>query len=120
MLRPARAADLDALWPLWTDPDVRRFLWDDRVIGREEAQATLEDCLALAPRIWHHGYALEALRALLEHASTTLGLTRLAGVTDVPNVASDRMLRRAGFVPLGGVEGCCSGSGRTFGRRRAR
>ena len=161
-LRPARADDADALWALWTDPDVRRFLWDDRVIGRDEAADTVADCLALAarglglwlllprpaddaaddaadaaahepallgcagllpvgvaaehepriaglveplvalaPRAWGRGYAAEALAALLAHAGGTLGLSRLAAVTDVPNVASDRMLLRAGFAPLG-------------------
>jgi RimJ/RimL family protein N-acetyltransferase len=150
-------SDVDALWALWSDPDVRRFLWDDRSITREEAAATVSDCLALrdqglglwlllrvhdpsesadsdesapigcagllpvttaaeyeprlaglveplvalAPNAWHRGYAHEALTTLLAYASTTLGFARLAGVTDVPNVASDRMLRRAGFVVLG-------------------
>jgi RimJ/RimL family protein N-acetyltransferase len=40
-LRPARDADLDALWALWTDPEVRRFLWDDEVISRERAAESL-------------------------------------------------------------------------------
>jgi RimJ/RimL family protein N-acetyltransferase len=31
-LRPIEPADRDALHRLWTDADVRRFLWDDRVI----------------------------------------------------------------------------------------
>jgi ribosomal-protein-alanine N-acetyltransferase len=32
VLRPIEPADRAALHRLWTDPDVRRFLWDDRVI----------------------------------------------------------------------------------------
>ena len=32
VLRPIVPADRVALHRLWTDPDVRRFLWDDRVI----------------------------------------------------------------------------------------
>ena len=156
-LRPVRQSDVDALWSLWTDPDVRRFLWDDRSITRDEAAATVADCLALsdtglglwmirvkepshsssdapdtsatgcagllpvstaaeyeprlaglveplvalAPNVWGRGYAHEALTTLLEYATLTLGISQLAGVTDVPNVASDRMLRRAGFVVLG-------------------
>ena len=36
-LRPFGAGDVDAIHALWTDPGVRRFLWDDRVIGRERA-----------------------------------------------------------------------------------
>lgn len=33
-LRPCSAADVDALHALWTEPRVRRFLWDDLVIDR--------------------------------------------------------------------------------------
>jgi RimJ/RimL family protein N-acetyltransferase len=155
-LDPAGADDLDALWALWTDPDVRRYLWDDRVVARHEAEAVLADCaglapgglglwmlrprrdggarpaalgcagllpvgaiaaaeprlaglvepvVALAPAAWGRGYAAEALGALLGHATGALGLARVAGFTDAPNAASDRMLRRAGFRPLGEVPG---------------
>jgi RimJ/RimL family protein N-acetyltransferase len=160
------ARDVPALWALWREPAVRRFLWDDRVIVRAEAEATVAECIALAPRglglwalwaaprsargargregaaparrfvgcagllpvstaaefeprlaglveplvalhpaAWGRGYATEALGALLQHARVALGLRVLAGVTDVPNEASDRMLRRAGFVPLSEVAG---------------
>jgi RimJ/RimL family protein N-acetyltransferase len=37
-LRPAAAADVDALHALWTDARVRRWLWDDLVIPRETAE----------------------------------------------------------------------------------
>jgi RimJ/RimL family protein N-acetyltransferase len=149
ILRPAAPADVDELHALWTHPDVRRYLWDDRIIDRALAESTLADCLglasdglglwicertdhadpafvgcagllpvstaadydetlagmieplvALAPAHWGRGYAQEALRALLAYAEHTLGVNRLAAVTDVPNEASDRMLRRAGFHPL--------------------
>jgi len=36
-LRPFAAADLDAVHRLWTDREVRRYLWDDQVISRERA-----------------------------------------------------------------------------------
>jgi ribosomal-protein-alanine N-acetyltransferase len=36
-LRPCTAADLGDLHSLWTDPQVRRWLWDDRAIGRSLA-----------------------------------------------------------------------------------
>jgi RimJ/RimL family protein N-acetyltransferase len=158
-LVPVQSSDVDALWALWTYPDVRRYLWDDREISREQAAATVEECgafaarglglwlliapahessrhpmsapigcagllpvgtaadheprlaglieplVALTPRAWGRGYAQEGLGALLEYAATSLGLVRLAAVTDVPNVASDRMLRRAGFTVLSEVPG---------------
>ncbi|MCU0635807.1 MAG: hypothetical protein MUE41_13110 [Gemmatimonadaceae bacterium] len=52
-LTPTTARDVDALWTLWTDPDVRRYLWDDRTITRDEAAATLDECVARAPRGLH-------------------------------------------------------------------
>ncbi|MBS1827406.1 MAG: GNAT family N-acetyltransferase [Acidobacteria bacterium] len=46
-LRAVTMDDVDALHALWTDADVRRFLWDGAVIDRETAyevvQGTLED-----------------------------------------------------------------------------
>jgi RimJ/RimL family protein N-acetyltransferase len=162
-LRPAQPDDVDALWRRWTDPGVRRYLWDDRAITREEAAAALADCralgaqglglwlvwladaagaagatrpsgdsargcagllpvstaadydarlaglieplVALAPSAWGRGYASEALAELVRYAHARLGLDRLAGVTDVPNAASDRMLRRVGFRVLGEAPG---------------
>jgi ribosomal-protein-alanine N-acetyltransferase len=43
--RPYREDDLDRLWRLWTDPDVRRYLWDDQVIPRDTAAATMRDSM---------------------------------------------------------------------------
>jgi ribosomal-protein-alanine N-acetyltransferase len=46
-LTPFTMDDVDALHDLWTDADVRRYLWDDVVIDKETArevvQGTLED-----------------------------------------------------------------------------
>lgn len=61
----------------------------------------LEPVVALEPARWGQGYAVEALRALLHHAFDRLALPALGAAHDVPNVASGRMLERAGFVVLG-------------------
>lgn len=45
-LRPFAAVDVDALHRIWTDPDVRRYLWDDIVIPRERAAGEVEDSIA--------------------------------------------------------------------------
>jgi [ribosomal protein S5]-alanine N-acetyltransferase len=37
-LQPVTIDDVDTLHRLWTDPDVRRYLWDDQVISRERAE----------------------------------------------------------------------------------
>jgi RimJ/RimL family protein N-acetyltransferase len=44
-LRPCALSDLDALHRLWTDADIRRYLWDDVVISRERAAQTLQEAL---------------------------------------------------------------------------
>ena len=41
-LRPCQMSDLDAVHQLWTAADVRRFLFDDRQITREEATSFIE------------------------------------------------------------------------------
>jgi RimJ/RimL family protein N-acetyltransferase len=48
LLHPASEDDLDALWSIWADPNVRRFLFDDLPVTRESASEVLRDCLALA------------------------------------------------------------------------
>lgn len=40
-LRPCREEDLPALHALWTEPEVRRHLWDGEVISRERAMEIL-------------------------------------------------------------------------------
>ncbi|NER83670.1 MAG: GNAT family N-acetyltransferase [Leptolyngbya sp. SIO1D8] len=41
-LRPCQMSDLDAIYQLWTEADVRRFLFDDRRITHEEAKSFIE------------------------------------------------------------------------------
>lgn len=149
-LAPATLDDLDAVWTLWRQPAVRRYLFDDIPVTRERASEALhrglgdaeigiwivraqaeasvigtvgllrttiavpydadflgaiEVLAAFAPDVWGQGYALEALEPLVAHAFGTLGLARLVAVADVPNEASDRMLRRMGFAATGECDG---------------
>jgi RimJ/RimL family protein N-acetyltransferase len=152
VLEPAAPADLDVLWEIWRDPDVRRYLFDDQPVARERAAGILDDCLAqapdglglwmlrdrpanqvvgcagllrvttsakydaelagaieplvvLAPRVWRRGYAREALRAVLAYGFGPLELARIAAVNDVPNAASDRLVRHLGFRLAGECDG---------------
>ena len=45
-LRPFVPEDADALHAQWTHPDVRRYLWDGRVIAREEVVGVIEESIA--------------------------------------------------------------------------
>jgi [ribosomal protein S5]-alanine N-acetyltransferase len=151
-LRSGRAEDLEALWQLWNEPLVRRYLFDDAPLDRSTAQTVLESCLAqvekggglwivysrLEPRFlgcaallptsvaaeheprlaglleptiaiepgnWKIGYASETLAAVLGYAFDTLSRDLIAAVNDVPNIASERMLTKAGFSVLSEVKG---------------
>ncbi|HEX2062259.1 MAG TPA: GNAT family N-acetyltransferase [Thermoanaerobaculia bacterium] len=54
-MRRIASSDVDVLHRIWTDPDVRRFLWDDVVIDRETARAVVDASV----RDWEeHGYGL--------------------------------------------------------------
>jgi ribosomal-protein-alanine N-acetyltransferase len=57
-LRPCEAGDLEALHALWTEPAVRRYLWDDVVIPRETAAEVLR---ASHDSFARHGFGLWTL-----------------------------------------------------------
>jgi RimJ/RimL family protein N-acetyltransferase len=51
----------------------------------------------LAPAFQGHGYATEAVRAVLDHLFRVRGLHRVSAECDARNVASARVLERTGF-----------------------
>jgi RimJ/RimL family protein N-acetyltransferase len=136
-LRPFVPQDLDPLHAFFTHPDVRRFLWDDRVVSRDTVQALIgaslasfsavgfgqwvaedrgtcglvgfcglrsvgeseeiEILYALVRERWGEGLATEAGNEVLSHAFLRVGLPRVVGRTDSPNLASVRVLERLGM-----------------------
>ena len=44
-LRPAGEPDIEPLHRLWTEPEVRRFLWDDEVIPLDRARSVVLDSI---------------------------------------------------------------------------
>jgi len=137
MLRPFLLQDVEALHVFFTLPDVRRFLWDDRVVSRDTVQGLIAASLAsfsaqgfgqwvaedrasralvgfcglrtidetpeieilygLVRERWREGLATEAGNAVLTHAFLRVGLPRVVGRTDSPNLASVRVLERLGM-----------------------
>jgi ribosomal-protein-alanine N-acetyltransferase len=61
VLRPLTAADVAAVHALWTDPDVRRYLWADEVVTRDRVReviaASTRHFAARRVGLWgvHHG-----------------------------------------------------------------
>jgi len=47
---------------------------------------------------WNHGYATEAMKAVLRFAATTLDLKRIAGGHAKENIASAKVIEKLGFV----------------------
>jgi ribosomal-protein-alanine N-acetyltransferase len=86
LLRAATGADLDALWRLLTDPQVRHYLCDDSVLTRAEVQELLAESTAHWPAgmgLWllydHEDQHLGCVglhpvsRAIVDHASQLEG-----------------------------------------------
>ena len=44
-LRPCRRDDIDVLHHIWTDPGVRKYVWDDQLIARSQAAEIVEASL---------------------------------------------------------------------------
>src|SRR5688572_21808133 len=44
-LRPVSIDEVDALHAMWTDADVRRYLWDDVIIPRERAEEVVRSII---------------------------------------------------------------------------
>lgn len=55
----------------------------------------------LRPQAWGRGYATEGARALVRYGFDTVGLYRIIGLTHPDNVASQRVLQKAGLRDAG-------------------
>jgi ribosomal-protein-alanine N-acetyltransferase len=56
-----------------------------------------EIAYALARPYWNQGYTTEAVRAVLDFGYRVMGLNRIEARCDVPNVASARVMEKAGM-----------------------
>jgi RimJ/RimL family protein N-acetyltransferase len=81
ILRPSSLDDIDALHQVWTDPEVRRYLWDDEVISRQRAAAAVETAVADANR---NGVGLWCV--LPKPASALAGFCGFRYIDDSPDI----------------------------------
>jgi ribosomal-protein-alanine N-acetyltransferase len=58
-MQPVGLEDFDPLHTLWTEPGVRRFLFDDKIISREQAAGEINDSIE---RFEAHGCGLWGAR----------------------------------------------------------
>lgn len=89
-LVPATPDDVDALWALFTDPVVRRFLWDDEIVARDRVAETV----AAAAQQNAEGRGLWTLRLL--GADAVVGCVALLAV----GAAAEFEPRMAGGVEV--------------------
>ena len=134
-LRAIESADGDALHAIFTEPGVRRFLFDDIELTRAETQeyvdaactqgawtirqdgeiaglvalrridADRELIVALSERCWGIGDATRAARQAVQHGFDALALERILATVDLPNERSHRLMARLGFKATGEGEG---------------
>jgi RimJ/RimL family protein N-acetyltransferase len=68
-----------------------------------EDREIVELIFAVLPDYRRHGYATEAVQAILEFGLTIVGgLTRVVAIADIPNVGSIQVLERVGLKQSGG------------------
>ena len=63
----------------------------------KEVHADLSFGYALLPDFWQQEYATEALQAMLDFAFTTTAANSISGTCDVRNIASARVMEKAGL-----------------------
>lgn len=80
-LRPAESGDVDALHALWTDPEVRRWLWDDTAISLETAAAALAR--------WTSDAETRQLGLWVVHAAATNDLVGFVALLPMPDAPDD-------------------------------
>ncbi len=59
VLRPISPSDVDALHCFWTDPSVRKYLWDDEIIARETVVKIIDDSERSFQRLGSGLFAME-------------------------------------------------------------
>jgi RimJ/RimL family protein N-acetyltransferase len=87
-LRPFASGDVDLLHAHWTDPDVRRWLWDGNVIAREQAVAIVEESIDSFERRRFGFWVIEADAAFV-------GFTGLRAIPDAADIELYYGLERA-------------------------
>jgi RimJ/RimL family protein N-acetyltransferase len=134
-LRAVEAPDGDALHAIFTEPGVRRYLFDDVLLTRAQTQqhveaacghgawVILEDgavaglvslrpagahrelIVVVAERYWGTGLVFAAAGAAMRHGFDTLGLSCIRASVDLPNERSHRLMQRLGLTPTGDGQG---------------
>jgi RimJ/RimL family protein N-acetyltransferase len=99
-LESRRSADGTQLWLNWVIA-----LHDGTVMGFVQAtvpadRAPIEIAYVLGRPYWSHGFAYEAISAMMASIEESLGVVEFRATVDHRNVASGRLLGRLGFAAV--------------------
>lgn len=99
-LESRRSADGTQLWLNWAIA-----LHDGSVMGFVQAtvpadRASIAIAYVLGRPYWSHGFAYEAVSAMMASIEDSLGFVEFLATVDRRNVASGRLLGRLGFVAV--------------------
>ncbi|MGA9343232.1 MAG: GNAT family N-acetyltransferase [Rhodanobacteraceae bacterium] len=67
------------------------------LLNHIQGESIIQLGYVLFPQFWGRGYATEMGIAILRYGFVELGLPRVAGITDLPNTASQRVLEKCGL-----------------------
>lgn len=109
VLATSDASFAQAGYGLWVLLDASGALLGFCGLRRIEGSAEVEILYSVAPARWGDGLATEAAAAVLRHAFGAVGLRRVFGGIDAPNVASRRVLEKLGMRAVEPPEGAPAG-----------
>ena len=97
LLSTRRSPEGDELWLNWVVCDARDGGYLGRVQATVRADAPAYIAYELFPEHWHHGYAAEACRRMIEWLIDELQVEHFTAEVDSLNEPSLRLLERLGF-----------------------
>lgn len=72
-------------------------------LGFDDTQPDIEVAYRLLPKFWGKGYATELTKALIHWGFTHLPVKKLVAAAHSNNLASQHVLKKSGFIPMGTV-----------------
>ena len=85
------------IWAIVRDED-GTVLGSIGIVSTDKGGNTAQVGYAVARAYWGHGYASEALRAVLEYGLREMGFNRMEAYHAVKNTASGAVMRKAGML----------------------
>ena len=85
------------MWGIF-DKDTNELIGSCLLRPYNDASDTLEIGYTILPKYWKQGFATEMIAALVEYGFIEDRIRQLVAVTELPNIASQRVLEKNGFV----------------------